>query len=144
MSDDAVTLHDLIKRLAYDYDSQGRRMSNNVEDRRHHTTPTNDTVALDLDTGQHLPPGDYIPKIEHPAGDPGWDAPSTNYNAAFYRNYEIPNDTGASLSEVFADPFGYANAVQKLKDSKKETLSDIGKNTFMNMLDKLEEWGWGG
>lgn len=134
MQRDKITLHDLISGLGHHYDSQGRRMSDNVEDRRHWKEP-GQLYRLDVATGEELPPAvpDFIPTAPYPSGDPRYykgGLPEADWETMLRelsRNYQ----------EMLGDP-NYG------KESDLERLKDTGQRTLWNILNKLEEWGWGG
>jgi len=117
--EDATTLHDLLTSLQYDYDAKGRRLSKNVEDRRHwKTPPSNDTIALNLDTGEPIPDHTpMVPEMRYPAGDPRWNELNDKYNAAYWRAYEEPKKV-------------------------ENTLKSVASDTLYNIIDKLEKMGW--
>ena len=128
-----VTLLDLISGLGHYYDSQGRRLSDNVEDRRHWKPETGQLHRLPV-AGEDLPQIEYefIPKAEYPAGDPRW-----------HEGGDPEQDMAAILAELsrnfqatLADP-NYG------KPSDMERLKDTGQRTLWHILEKLEEWGWG-
>ena len=129
-----TTLHDLISGLGYDYDSQGRRMSNFVEDRRHWKPEPGALHRLSI-AGEELPPAapDFIPKATYPAGDPRW------------QEGALPEADFEQVLQELSDHYqNTLNDIDYGKPSLSEFLKDTSQRTLWEMLNQLEEWGWGG